>query len=254
MMELGVVSSFDVLAALSTHDRAFLRSVSTRMRFSARARVFNQGELSRHFYILESGCVRVFYHGPNGRELTIGYCYPGDLFGLAELASDNRRIASAETVAQSVVWSIRNVDLDRIIRTLPALARRIVDALSLRLRSVGLLLQSVMTLPVRLRVAKFLLACAQLEPARRSPVAKGGWTHEDIANMLGCTRQTVTEALNEFERSGLVHVERKRIVVVDAAGLERMLTTAFEDEYGDEPLGPIRASDLGRGRGRSSVG
>ena len=53
---------------------------------------------------------------------------------------------------------------------------------------------------------------------------KEGWTHETIADRLGCTRQTVTEALNEFARKGWIRVQRKRVIVVDHGALERQVS------------------------------
>ena len=53
---------------------------------------------------------------------------------------------------------------------------------------------------------------------------KEGWTHESIADRLGCTRQTVTEALNEFARKGWIRIERKRVFVIDRHALERLIS------------------------------
>jgi CRP/FNR family transcriptional regulator len=218
-------SGLDVLAGLTANDRRLLQSLATRAAVPPGRMVFTQGDPGQHFYLVESGEVRIFYHSPTGREPTIAYCRRGDLFGLAEISAGGRRSASAETMTPSVIWTIPNRRLATITTRLPRLALRVIQVLSLRLRAVTLQMQAIVTLPVRLRVANFLLAHA--EPAPQGTAVTGQWTHEAIADMLGCTRQTVTEVLNELARSSLVRVARKRIVVVDPWGLERLLEDAL---------------------------
>ena len=88
------------------------------------------------------------------------------------------------------------------------------------MRTVTLLMESVVTLPVRERVVNFLLSHADPQPPRRGAIVRAV-SHEDIADMLACTRPTVTEVLNELARGGAVDIARKRIVIVDPARLAR---------------------------------
>ena len=83
------------------------------------------------------------------------------------------------------------------------------------------LVESVATWPARLRVANFLLVT--LDSQREAGGAIRGWTHETVADRLGCTRQTVTEVLDEFAREGWIRVERKRVSVIDRRALEQVI-------------------------------
>jgi len=120
-----------------------------------------------------------------------------------------------------VIWAIAHQDLDVLTRRLPTLASGIIKALALRLRDVMVLVESVATWPVPLRVANFLLA----NRGRPGMAGAVDWTHESIADLLGCARQTVTKTLNEFARAGWIRVERKRIFVMDYGALERLVGT-----------------------------
>jgi CRP-like cAMP-binding protein len=150
------------------------------------------------------------------------YRGPGDLFGISHIAESGRRITSAQALEPSAIWAIANEDLEEMTRRLPTLASGIIKSLSLRLRDVMVLIESVATLPARLRVANFLLASRDGQRGAGAAV-KEGWTHESIADRLGCTRQTVTEALNELARKGWIHIERKRVFVIDRHALERLV-------------------------------
>jgi CRP/FNR family transcriptional regulator len=224
-----------VLGGLTLAERRRFASFAERLTVPRRTLLFSQGDVGQHFYLVESGSVRVFYHARMGREPTIGYCHPGQLFGLAELSAAGRRVASAEAAEASSVWAIENRRLRDIAVRIPSLSLRIIEALSLRLRAVTLLMESVVTLPVGERVANFLLAHAKPQPARPGAVVRAG-THEDIADMLGCTRPTVTEVLNDLARAGLIEIQRKHITIVDA---RRLGARAGVDDGGHD-----RADDL----------
>ena len=211
-------SSVDVLKAMTVEDRRRLARIATKRRFRAGDFLYSQGDLARHFYIVETGRVRIFYQTPAGREPTVTHCGPGDLFGISPLAQSGRRVTSAQALEPSLIWAIANEELDELTRQLPILASRIIKSLAARLRDLMVQVESVATLPVRLRVANFLLVN---HDRQRGTVE--GWTHESAADRLGCTRQTVTEALNEFARKGWIRVERKRVALIDRLALERLI-------------------------------
>jgi len=165
----------------------------------------------------------VFYQTPAGREPTVIYRDRRHLFGISHLAKRGRRVTSAQALEATAIRAIANDDLDEVARRLPTLASGIIKSLASRLREVMVLVESVATWPARLRVANFLLGDRDRQRGAGAAV-KEGWTHETIADRLGCTRQTVTEALNEFARKGWIRVQRKRVIVVDHGALERQVS------------------------------
>jgi CRP-like cAMP-binding protein len=214
-------SSVDVLGAMAADDQRILAHIATRRRLRAGDFVYTQGDPARHFYIVESGRVRVFYQTPAGREPTVIYRGRGHLFGISHLAESGRRVTSAQALEPTAIWAIANEDLDEVTRRLPTLASGIIKSLASRLRDLMVLVESVATWPARLRVANFLLADQERQ---RQAAVRESWTHETIADRLGCTRQTVTEALNEFARKGWIRVERQRVSVIDRHALERLVS------------------------------
>ena len=220
------ISSVDVLGGLSADERKTLDRIAKRRRLRADDFVYSQGDAAQHFYIVESGRIRVFYQTPAGREPTVTYRSRGDLFGISHLAGGGRRVTSAQALEPSSIWALTNEDLDEVARRLPALAAAIIKSLASRLRDVMVLVESVATWPARLRVANFLLADPE-QPQGAGAGMREGWTHESIADRLGCTRQTVTEALGEFAGKGWIRVQRKRVSVIDRRALERLVSVEF---------------------------
>jgi CRP-like cAMP-binding protein len=220
MPDLSDASSADVLGAMTVDDRRMLAQIAKRRLLRAGDFIYTQGDPAEHFYIVESGRVRVFYQTPAGREPTVVYRGRGHLFGISHLTESGRRVTSAQALEPT------EDDLDEVTRRLPTLASGIIKSLASRLRELMVLVESVATWPARLRVANFLLADRDRQRGTGARV-KEGWTHEGIADRLGCTRQTVTESLNEFARKGWIRVERKRVTIVDHRALERLVSAEF---------------------------
>jgi CRP-like cAMP-binding protein len=223
MTRSGNANSDDLLWRMSEAEQKALADMATTRRLRAGDFVYTQGDPAQHFYIVESGRIRVFYQTPAGREPTVTYPGRGHLFGISHLGRGDHRVTTAQALEPTSLWAIANEDLDELTRRLPTLASGIIRALASRLREVMVLVESVATWPARLRVANFLLADRDRV---RGAGASGqdGWTHESIADRLGCTRQTVTGALNTLAREGWVRVERRHVTVVDRRALERLVT------------------------------
>ncbi len=207
---------------LSDHDLKLLRQLGELIEVPSRGSIFVQGETGKHFFFVDRGTVRVYYTASNGREVTIGYWHPGDFFGLGGICAEGYRITCAQAFRRCTLLRIPYTALDQITARSPSLALHIIRALSLRLRWVTIMMQAAMTLPVRSRLVHLLLNTGRSRGLHTSEgvLIDEGWTHQAIADMLGCTRQTVTEVLNEFAREGLVRVRRRKIYLVEWVGLE----------------------------------
>src|SRR5262245_6543942 len=110
-MNTGVdgASSVNVLGGLPADERRMLERTAKRRRLRANDFVYTQSDAAEHFYIVESGRVRVFYQTPAGREPTATYRDPGDLFGISALAgrSTERNQAGALQRAAAVLIADR---------------------------------------------------------------------------------------------------------------------------------------------------
>jgi Major Facilitator Superfamily/Cyclic nucleotide-binding domain len=115
-------SSVNVLGGMTVDDQRMLAHMAKKRRLRAADFVYTQGDPAEHFYIVESGRIRVFYQTPAGREPTVTHRGPGDLFGISHLAESGRRVTSAQALEPSAIWAIANEDLDEVTRRQVAFA------------------------------------------------------------------------------------------------------------------------------------
>jgi CRP-like cAMP-binding protein len=171
--------------------------------------------------VLGRGRVRVV-RPARGRDITLDYLGPGDVVGENALVSEQE---PARVVALERVEALR-LPL-AYVRGLMAresvLATRLMYIVGRRRARAEHRLESILTRPVESRVAEFLLWCVERYgvPDPRGILIGVKFTHQEIADYVGSTRETATLVLGELKRSGAIDTDHRRIVVLDGEGLRK---------------------------------
>lgn len=184
---------------------------------------FLENDPSHWAYYLEKGAVRIFRLCLQGKEPTFFIRGPGDMFGLAEVAGDERRKCSAQAMADCEVWRISRDRLLGLMAGRPGLALRVIEVLGQRLRALGEQLEAVMTCGVASRLLRLLCALSleEVRPGGPPLEVELKLTQEQLASMTGSCQQTVSETLARLEAEGLIKCHRRGVTLVDPAGILR---------------------------------
>ncbi len=190
--------------------------------------VFVEGDPVEAVYFIESGSVKASTTGPDGREHIISVLGPGDFFPHVGFLDGGPAPGTAEALEDCSLWVIRRADFYRLLTENPVLAVRMVAVLSARIRRLQMQLRDLATQSVPARVAQALLnLCHQhgaLAPSPGAPQAvriELALSHQDLAALVGTTRESVSRVLSGFRKAGLVSLEQGRFVVRDPSGLQR---------------------------------
>jgi CRP/FNR family transcriptional regulator, cyclic AMP receptor protein len=175
-------------------------------------------ETGEVLFLLKKGTVQLYRLTPEGKKIVIATLGPGSLFGEMSLVGQGMHSTFAEAVDECKLCVMSRSDVERLMREKPQVALRIVEALGDRLVQMERQLEDVAFKSIPARLASLLL---RLADERGSATIKG-YSHQDLAEMVGTYRETVTLTLNELKAKGLVEIGRKRLVVVDRAGLEQV--------------------------------
>lgn len=167
-------------------------------------------------YLLKEGRVRIYKVSAEGKEFTTALLGPGNIFGEAGSLSTGTNGAYAEALEETLVCLLRKPDVEDLMRQHPQLALRVVEVLSTRLTQVQELLEQLAMGDVRSRLLYLLLRLAAEFGAEHD----GPWvlvsadlTHQDLASMIGATRETVSATLATLGREDIVRTGRKEIRV-----------------------------------------
>jgi len=226
-MDKGHLSrDMDIIAELEPEERAALCRRSLQKAYSKGAIITSPGDTGHDVYYVVRGSVKIYNLSACGREITYRLCGPGSFFGIAEIFSDEERGVFAEATQQTEILCIDRRDFEQLVQANPAVAFSVIRILGSRIRQAHRAIKGFAFSDARSRLAQLLVKLAQIDGTEHPDGAitlKNRFTHQEMANMIGAIRQTVTEILNDFKRDGYIRSGRGQITIVDSAGLERQI-------------------------------
>lgn len=175
--------------------------------------MFRAGAPGNNVYFLKRGKVKICQPSPLGREVILWFCLPGEIFGLAEVARGGGRVVSAQACEQSEVLAVSHEQFKSFLATHPQTALLSMQVLSSRLRILGEMLVNLVADDVNTRIAKLILRLSARYGTRvgKEIFLNIPLTHQEIADMIGTSRQTVTSVLSGLKRQGVLSIDNHRI-------------------------------------------
>jgi CRP-like cAMP-binding protein len=182
--------------------------------------IFEQGDLARQLFVVFSGRVAIVAKASDGRESVISVLGPGALFGEMSLFDGGVRSANARALTTVHLIGIDFDDVREVLAERPEVLWAVVRILSRRLRATDEALADAMFLDVTGRTAKRLLDLADGEDDFRMPL-----TQEELAGMVGASRERVNKAIATFIKLGWLEVSgRSRYRILDRESLAARAT------------------------------
>jgi CRP-like cAMP-binding protein len=215
MDEREVLRTVPIFSELSDEDISSLAHLALRKRYPKDTVVFFENEEGDFFFTILEGRIKVTILGDDGREVILSVLGPGDFFGEMALLDNEPRSATAIAVEESELLSLHRNDFQSVLNDNRSITSALIRVLSARLRRANHQISTLALLDVYGRVARVIVDMAREEGKRLRDgrIAFRRATHQEIANRIGTTRETVTRMLKDLERQGLIHVEGKEIVV-----------------------------------------
>jgi CRP/FNR family transcriptional regulator len=220
---IDLLARVPVFSALASDELHRVADVAVPRRFGAAEVVFREGDESDTCYIVRTGRARAVREHPDGRSITLANFGPGDIFGELAMFDDERRSATVETLEQTEAIAILGGDMRRLLREHPDIAVKLLQALGRRLRETNerLARQSFQTVQSRVAgVVSQLVAAARAEGVDDRDVLITA-TQADLAQLAGSSRESASRFLAVLERAGIITQGRGKLIVHDAAALER---------------------------------
>jgi len=191
-------------------------------RIAAGAAAVSQDEPGDAVFVLMSGRVKVVLCGESGREVTLCLLRPGDSFGEMSLFDGGSRSATCIALEATAVLVLSRDDLMRHIAAHPRTAMNLLGEMARRLRRADETIAQLALCDVNERLIHRLVGLAREEGASSAEglVVRRRPTQQELANMIGSCRETISRAFNQLARDGLI-IARGRALVVTPALIER---------------------------------
>lgn len=215
MDEPELLRTVPIFAELSETDIQALARLTTRRRYPKDTVVFFENEQGDTLFMILEGRVRVTILGDDGREVILSVLGPGDFFGEIALLDNEPRSATAIAAEDSELMLLHRGDFQGAMSENPSIGGALIRVLTARLRRANHQISTLALLDVYGRVARVILDIAREEGRRLKDgrIAFRRATHQELANRIGTTRETVTRMLKDLERQGLITVDGREVVL-----------------------------------------
>lgn len=172
--------------------------------------IYSQEDRAEALFLLKRGHVTIYRLTPAGKRLELATIGPKAFFGEMPLLGESLRHAYAEAAEESLLCVMSRADIERLIRDQPQVALRMIEALGRRLADREARLEELAYRSAPARIAAVLLRLTEGRMGNEAAV-----THQEIGDMIGALRETVTKILDEFQSDGLVELRRGHILLRD---------------------------------------
>jgi CRP/FNR family transcriptional regulator len=204
-----------------TLDDNQLEQVSARLRETRLARgssIFQQGQEGDYLYVIVTGRVRIYLSGADGREITFRIYGSGEIFGEFALLDGKPRSANATASSDVHALVLYREDFWELLEQNFDLARRLIAALTERLRYTTRTLERQSFLSARGKLAEVLVHLASLDSMGADTV-RLELSQQELADYINTTREWVNQTLQSFVDEGLIRLERRAVIVLNSAEL-----------------------------------
>lgn len=217
--KLTYLSSIQIFRDLSPAELMEMDRQITMSSCAAGKIFFMPQDTGEALFLIKKGSVQLYRLAPNGKKLVVATLGPGAIFGEMSLVGQGMHNTFAEAVDDCLLCVMGRADVERLLREKPDVAFRFLETMSTRVSQLEARLEDIAFKSIPARLAGLLLQLAADQNGRGDI---RGYTHQDLSEMLGTYRETVTQTLNEFKADGLIDIGRKRITLLNAAALEAL--------------------------------
>jgi len=220
----------EIFASLEESELADLLEATTTKRLAAREVLFHKGDPGNQLYGVLSGRLKVLATSAEGKEVVFALSGPGDVIGEIALMDSNPRSATVVALENSELLTLHRRDFLPFLERHPKAAIRMASVLARRVRDLSQNTEDAQFMPLPSRMAKKVLRLADVYG---KPLAQGGTSidirlsQQDLADLVGTTRESVNKQLRHWEEQGYVELKRAHINVLERDALEDISDLGF---------------------------
>lgn len=214
-MSIEFLKKFELFKGLTDAELRKIKAIMQEENYNKNEMIFIEGTEANNFYIVLTGLVKVFKTDEQGREKTLCLLSNKDFFGEMSLLDNNSRSASVQAIDQTKVFKISRDEFKKLVTDYPNISLKIIATLSQRLRNSNQQIQNLTFKKVKGRLIDNLKQLAQKYGIEQSNgvLINKKITHQELANLVGTTRATITKLLGEFSEDEKIEIKNRYLIL-----------------------------------------
>lgn len=222
-MDPDVLKRAPLFTGLDAEAAAALAEAMTSISLRRGATLFQEGDAGNQLFVVVSGKIKLGRSGSGGRENLLAVLGPGQMFGELSVFDPGPRSTTATAVTPCQLRVLEHSDLSTWLAKHPEVGYGLLGQLAKRLRRTNEVVADLVFSDVPGRVAKALLDLADRfgEPQANGLLVNHDLTQEELAQLVGASRETVNKALADFASRGWLRLEPRSVTIIDIERVKR---------------------------------
>jgi CRP/FNR family cyclic AMP-dependent transcriptional regulator len=222
--DICFLKGYELFQDLTELELSHLGKVSQPTLVPKREFVFTPEQPSDRVYMLKKGRVRITKLSETGKHFTLVILEPGDIFGEEAVLTGTHRRYYAEVLDDAHICAIDRKAFEKVVANNAKISLRLAKIVEQRLEDTQDMLETIVFYDVQTRLARLLLKLSDLHGKADDRGTRIGikLTHEDIASLIGSTRETTSKILNEFRSMGWIDIQNRMIHILNTRALKQL--------------------------------
>ncbi len=219
---LQIFKKIPIFAELAEDQLQRLSQVVMERQYRKNQIIFGEGDPGEALFFLKAGKIKLTKTTPDGREQILAFRSAGEIFAEVVLFDGGPYPATAEVVEDAKIGIIRNQDIEKIINQNVDIAVSLLKVMSKRLRQAQTAVKDIALKDVYGRLASILLKLA-VDHGSQAPDGTKiclNLTHQELANMIGTSRESVNRVISEWRKEGILDAQRGEITILNPQKLK----------------------------------
>lgn len=225
LVDVELLSRCLLFADIPKELLALLLESGSRKHLEAKDVVFNRGEAGNRIYFILSGGVKVSTLSREGKEIIFEVLVTGDFFGEMSLFDDKPRTGTVTALASTTLFMLGKNEFLDAIEKCPGISIRLIRTLVGRLRMMDSFIEDVIFLDAAERIAKRIMALARVfgRPGEKDEIRIDlKVSQQELANLVGITRESVNKQFREWEKAGVIALDKGCLILAQPQFLEAL--------------------------------
>ncbi len=223
--KLWYLENFNIFSGLNKQSMETLSKITTMESFKKNQPIYFAQEPSNSIFLLKKGRVKLTRTSPEGKEMIIALVNPGEVFGEMSLIDEEQRTDFAFALDECLICAISKGDFKDFVEENPVLNLKITKLIGFKLRRYSERIEDLVFKDAEQRVVSFLLNLARDNGKKIGDeiFIKPFLTHQDIAELTACSRQTVNSVLAKLREQKVINFDRRKLIIYKEEELKKIL-------------------------------
>jgi len=222
--KLWYLENFNLFELMKESEMMELDAITSMQEIKKSQPIYFAEDPSRSIFFLKKGRVKLTRISPDGKEFIVALINPGEVFGEMSILDIGERTDFATTMEESLICAISKDDFKGFVEKNPKLNLEITKLIGFRMRKYSERIEELVFKDAEQRVISFIynLAIEQGKRIGDEIFLKPFLTHQNIAQLTACSRQTVNSILTELREKGLIDFDRKKLIIHNEVELKKL--------------------------------